>query len=137
MFCSEVILTLGHSKFVKEFFCAAKEKKRYFQVFIAEGAPKYVHDANQSITFYSLGKSFLRLFLQFIASLSWTRFEGHILAKELDKKGFKTTMITDSAVFAMISRVNMVISYFSNYSIQLIYIMNNISCLNLKLVIRL
>ncbi|KAH9681881.1 translation initiation factor eif-2b subunit beta [Citrus sinensis] len=73
---NEVILTLGHSKFVKEFLCAAKEKKRSFEVFIADGAPK---------------------------------FEGHILAKELDKKGLKAIVITDSAVFAMISRVNMVI----------------------------
>lgn len=62
LFCSEVILTLGHSKFVKEFLCAAKEKKRSFQVFIAEGAPKYVIDANQSIPFYGPGKSFLHLF---------------------------------------------------------------------------
>ncbi|KAK9182961.1 hypothetical protein WN944_026109 [Citrus x changshan-huyou] len=73
---NEVILTLGHSMFVKEFLCAAKEKKRSFEVFIADGAPK---------------------------------FEGHILAKELDKKGLKAIVITDSAVFAMISRVNMVI----------------------------
>ncbi|KAH9764225.1 translation initiation factor eif-2b subunit beta [Citrus sinensis] len=50
---SEVILTLGHSKFVKEFLCAAKEKKCSFQVFIADGAPKYVIDASQSIPFYS------------------------------------------------------------------------------------
>ncbi|KAK0608247.1 hypothetical protein LWI29_027876 [Acer saccharum] len=73
---SEVILTLGRSRFVLEFLKAAKEKKRSFHVFIAEGAPRY---------------------------------QGHVLAKELSAKGLKTTVITDSAVFAMISRVNMVV----------------------------
>ena len=38
----------------------------------------------------------------------WIRYQGHILAKELVEKGVQTTVITDSAVFAMISRVNMV-----------------------------
>ncbi|RVW26063.1 Translation initiation factor eIF-2B subunit beta [Vitis vinifera] len=59
-----------------EFLCAAKEKKRSFRVFVAEGAPRY---------------------------------QGHVLAKELVARGLQTTLITDSAVFAMISRVNMVI----------------------------
>ncbi|KAK1293638.1 hypothetical protein QJS10_CPB17g01796 [Acorus calamus] len=73
---NEVILTLGRSRTVMEFLCAAKEKKRSFRVFVAEGAPRY---------------------------------QGHALAKELVAKGIQTTVITDSAVFAMISRVNMVI----------------------------
>ncbi|KAM7472630.1 hypothetical protein LguiA_010813 [Lonicera macranthoides] len=73
---NEVILTLGSSRTVIEFLCAAKEKKRLFRVFVAEGAPRY---------------------------------QGHILAKELVARGLQTTIITDSAVFAMISRVNMVI----------------------------
>ncbi|TQE09598.1 hypothetical protein C1H46_004817 [Malus baccata] len=71
----EVVLTLGQSRTVKKFLCAAK-KKRSFQVFVAEGAPKYL---------------------------------GHVLAKALAAKGLQTTMITDSSVFAMISRVNVVI----------------------------
>lgn len=37
---SEVILTLGSSRTVVEFLCAAKEKKRSFRVFVAEGAPR-------------------------------------------------------------------------------------------------
>ncbi|CAJ1958997.1 unnamed protein product [Sphenostylis stenocarpa] len=73
---NEVILTLGSSKTVFEFLCAAKEKKRSFRVFVAEGAPRY---------------------------------QGHILAKELAARGLQTTVIADSATFAMISRVNMVI----------------------------
>ncbi|XP_024974198.1 translation initiation factor eIF-2B subunit beta-like isoform X2 [Cynara cardunculus var. scolymus] len=73
---NEVILTLGSSGTVIEFLCAAKEKKRSFRVFVAEGAPRY---------------------------------QGHTLAKELVARGLQTTVITDSAVFAMISRVNMVI----------------------------
>ncbi|XP_065634012.1 uncharacterized protein LOC111999363 isoform X2 [Quercus suber] len=73
---NEVILTLGSSRTVLEFLCAAKEKKRSFRVFVAEGAPRY---------------------------------QGHLLAKDLVTRGLQTTLITDSAVFAMISRVNMVI----------------------------
>ncbi|XP_075487434.1 uncharacterized protein LOC142526749 [Primulina tabacum] len=73
---NEVIMTLGSSRTVMEFLCAAKEKKRSFRVFVAEGAPRY---------------------------------QGHDLAKELATRGLQTTVITDSAVFAMISRVNMVI----------------------------
>lgn len=73
---NEVILTLGSSRTVVEFLCAAKEKQRSFRVFVAEGAPRY---------------------------------QGHVLAKELVARGLQTTVITDSAVFAMISRVNMVI----------------------------
>ncbi|MBA0808789.1 hypothetical protein Gohar_024500, partial [Gossypium harknessii] len=65
-----------NSRTVLEFLCAAKEKKRSFRVFVAEGAPRY---------------------------------QGHLLAKELVTRGLQTTLITDSAVFAMISRVNMVI----------------------------
>lgn len=73
---NEVILTLGSSRTVLEFLCTAKEKKRSFRVFVAEGAPRY---------------------------------QGHHLAKELVLRGLQTTLITDSAVFAIISRVNMVI----------------------------
>ncbi|XP_043714281.1 translation initiation factor eIF-2B subunit beta [Telopea speciosissima] len=73
---NEVILTLGSSRTVMEFLCAAKEKQRSFRVFVAEGGPRY---------------------------------QGHSLAKELVARGLQTTVITDSAVFAMISRVNMVI----------------------------
>ncbi|KAK9154697.1 hypothetical protein Sjap_002177 [Stephania japonica] len=73
---NEVILTLGRSRTVMNFLCAAKDKQRSFRVFVAEGAPRY---------------------------------QGHILAKELVARGIQTTVITDSAVFAMISRVNMVI----------------------------
>ncbi|NP_001311704.1 translation initiation factor eIF-2B subunit beta-like isoform X1 [Nicotiana tabacum] len=73
---NEVILTLGNSRTVMEFLCAAKEKKRSFRVFVAEGAPRY---------------------------------QGHALAKELVARGLQTTVITDSAIFAMISRVNMVV----------------------------
>ncbi|GFZ10726.1 NagB/RpiA/CoA transferase-like superfamily protein [Actinidia rufa] len=71
-----VILTLGRSRTVLEFLTAAKQKKRSFRVFVAEGAPRY---------------------------------QGHVLAKELVQRGVQSTLVTDSAVFAMISQVNMVI----------------------------
>ncbi|PSR97934.1 Translation initiation factor eIF-2B subunit beta like [Actinidia chinensis var. chinensis] len=73
---NEVILTLGRSRTVLEFLTAAKQKKRSFRVFVAEGAPRY---------------------------------QGHVLAKELVQRGVQSTLVTDSAVFAMISQVNMVI----------------------------
>ena len=41
---SEVILTFSHSRTVTQFLCAAKEKKRSFGLFVAEGAPKFVLD---------------------------------------------------------------------------------------------
>ncbi|KAG5236379.1 translation initiation factor [Salix suchowensis] len=73
---NESLLTFGRSRTVREFLRAAKEKRRSFRVFVAEGAPKY---------------------------------QGHALAKDLGARGIQTTVITDSAVFAMISRVNMVV----------------------------
>lgn len=47
-----------------------------------------------------------------------TRYQGHVLAKELVAKGLQTTVITDSAIFAMISRVNMVSYYYFHSQIQ-------------------
>lgn len=43
-----------------------------------------------------------------VSSEWFNRYQGHLLAKELVTRGLQTTLITDSAVFAMISRVNMV-----------------------------
>lgn len=43
------------------------------------------------------------------------RYQGHVLAKELVKRGVQSTIVTDSAVFAMISRVNMVIMKFGHF----------------------
>ncbi|XP_061990122.1 uncharacterized protein LOC133708663 isoform X4 [Rosa rugosa] len=37
------------------------------------------------------------------------RYQGHLLAKELAGRGLQTALITDSAIFAMISQVIMVI----------------------------
>lgn len=45
-----------------------------------------------------------------MAIWSLIRYQGHVLAKDLVARGLQTTVITDSAVFAMISRVNMVIA---------------------------
>lgn len=49
--------------------------------------------------------------MPFFVYLVKSRYQGHSLAKELVMRGLQTTVITDSAVFAMISRVNMVNHY--------------------------
>eukprot|EP00250_Pteridium_aquilinum_P012782 c20940_g1_i1 orf=5-1237(-) len=72
---NEVMLTSGRSHAVLHFLLEAK-KKRSFEVFVAEGAPRY---------------------------------QGQTLARELAEANLQTTVIPDSAVFALISRVNMVI----------------------------
>ncbi|KAH7435029.1 hypothetical protein KP509_06G045900 [Ceratopteris richardii] len=72
---NEVIMTCGRSHAVLQFLLEAK-KKRTFEVFVAEGAPRY---------------------------------QGQTLAKELADANLQTTLIADAAVFALISRVNMVV----------------------------
>jgi translation initiation factor 2B subunit (eIF-2B alpha/beta/delta family) len=52
-FDSEVILTLGRSHALLQFLLEAK-KKRSFEVFVAEGAPRY-HSEN----LYAYSQSFL------------------------------------------------------------------------------
>lgn len=91
---------------MKEFLYAAKEKKRSFRVFVAEGAPRFVHLAISLCTNFSYFKSSHLIYYWCFNGL--IRYQGHVLAKELVEKGIQTTVITDSAVFAMISRVNMV-----------------------------
>ncbi|KAK0169155.1 hypothetical protein PV327_002900 [Microctonus hyperodae] len=72
---NEIIMTLGRSKLVEEFFKKASET-RAFEVIVAEGAP----------------------FLS-----------GHEMVGNLSKSKIKTTLISDVAIFAMMSRVNKVI----------------------------
>ncbi|XP_006618947.1 translation initiation factor eIF-2B subunit beta [Apis laboriosa] len=72
---NEIIMTIGTSKLVEEFFKRAAET-RAFEVIVAEGGP----------------------------SLS-----GHEMAVNLAKAKIKTTLISDVAIFAMMSRVNKVI----------------------------
>ncbi|MCO5584146.1 hypothetical protein L7F22_038069 [Adiantum nelumboides] len=72
---NEVIMTCGRSHAVLQFLLEAK-KKRSFEVFVAEGAPRY---------------------------------QGQTLARELADANLQTTLIADAAVYALISRVNMVI----------------------------
>lgn len=54
--------------------------------------------------------------MPFSVCLVKSRYQGHSLAKELVMRGLQTTVITDSAVFAMISRVNMV-NYYESFVI--------------------
>ncbi|XP_077274754.1 eukaryotic translation initiation factor 2B subunit beta [Temnothorax americanus] len=72
---NEIIMTIGKSKLVEEFFKKAADT-RAFDVIIAEGGP----------------------FLS-----------GHEMAANLATAKIKTTLISDAAIFAMMSRVNKVI----------------------------
>lgn len=72
---NEIIMTIGKSKLVEEFFKKAAAT-RAFEIIVAEGGPL-------------LG--------------------GHEMAVNLAKAKIKTTLISDVAIFAMMSRVNKVI----------------------------
>jgi translation initiation factor eIF-2B subunit beta len=83
---------------------------------VAEQALEHIH---QNEVILTLGRSVtLREFLkeakkkrsfQVVIAEGAPRYQGHMLARELADVDLQTTVITDSAVFAMISRVNMVI----------------------------
>lgn len=84
---------------------------------IAEHAVEYIHHHEVILTlgrsravlkFLSAAKVKERSFRVLVAE-GGPRYHGHVLAKELAGIGLKSTLITDSAVFALISRVNMVI----------------------------
>ncbi|RDX82463.1 Translation initiation factor eIF-2B subunit beta, partial [Mucuna pruriens] len=84
---------------------------------IAEQAVEHIHHNEVILTlgssktvleFLYAAKEKQRSFKVFVAEGA-PRYQGHLLAKELAARGLQTTVITDSAVFAMISRVNMVI----------------------------
>lgn len=70
-------------------------------------------------TFISLWATHFTFFSILVISFQIIRYQGHLLAKELVARGLQTTLITDSAVFAMISRVNMVY-YPSQLSLYLV-----------------
>ncbi|KAJ4767720.1 Translation initiation factor eIF-2B subunit beta [Rhynchospora pubera] len=84
---------------------------------ISEQAVEHIHQNEVILTlgrsktvkeFLYAAKQKNRSFRVFVAEGA-PRYQGHVLAKELIQKGLETTVITDSAIFAMISRVNMVI----------------------------
>lgn len=73
---NEIILTLGYSYTVEQFFKHAASKKRQFHVFILEHAPF---------------------------------FTGHKMAINLSQANIPVTVVTDSAVFAIMARVNKIV----------------------------
>lgn len=73
---NEIILTLGYSYTVEQFFKYAASKKRQFHVFILEHAPF---------------------------------FTGHEMAVNLSQANIPVTLVTDSAVFAIMARVNKIL----------------------------
>nr|XP_024358673.1 translation initiation factor eIF-2B subunit beta-like isoform X3 [Physcomitrium patens]XP_024358674.1 translation initiation factor eIF-2B subunit beta-like isoform X3 [Physcomitrium patens] len=87
-----------------------------YHTHVAEQALEHIHQ-NEVILTLGRSRSLLKFLLeakkkrsfQVVVAEGAPRYQGHTLAKELAEKGLQTTVITDSAVFAMISRVNMVI----------------------------
>ncbi|KAJ8530648.1 hypothetical protein K7X08_023529 [Anisodus acutangulus] len=84
---------------------------------IAEQAVEHIHQNEVILTlgssrtafeFLCAAKEKKRSFRVVVAEGA-PRYQGHALAKELVARGLQTTVVTDSAIFAMISRVNMVI----------------------------
>lgn len=73
---NEVILTVGRSKTIEKFLKEAADKKRVFEVVVAESAPSLA---------------------------------GQEMAKSLAAAGIETTVISDSAVYAIMARVNQVL----------------------------
>ncbi|CAF1674665.1 unnamed protein product [Adineta ricciae] len=73
---NEIILTLGYSYTVEQFFKYAASKKRQFHVFILEHAPF---------------------------------FTGHKMAVNLSQANIPVTVVTDSAVYAIMARVNKIL----------------------------
>lgn len=73
---NEVILTVGCSRTIEKFLKEAADKKRVFEVIVAEGAPSLA---------------------------------GQDMAKSLAGAGIETTVIADSAVYAIMARVNQVL----------------------------
>ena len=93
IYSDEVIMTCGRSKTVEAFLKYAAKKKRRFQVVIAECAPFYnvIIDSKSN----SLSNDL--------------HLKGHELAASLSNDKINTTIIPDSAIFALMSRVNKVI----------------------------
>ncbi|OIT34146.1 PREDICTED: translation initiation factor eIF-2B subunit beta-like [Nicotiana attenuata] len=84
---------------------------------IAEQAVEHIHQneviltlgsSRTALEFLCAAKEKKRSFRVVVAEGA-PRYQGHALAKELVGRGLQATVVTDSAIFAMISRVNMVI----------------------------
>ncbi|CAM6113365.1 unnamed protein product [Calypogeia fissa] len=83
---------------------------------VAEQALEHIHQneviltmgRSRTLLHFLLGAKKKRSFQVVVAEGS-PRFQGHELARELVAEKLQTTLIADAAVFAMISRVNMVI----------------------------
>jgi translation initiation factor eIF-2B subunit beta len=85
---SEIILTLGANPDVEAFFKQAKTPKK------EKGDKK--------------GEKKDRTF-QVIVAESAPSYDGHKMAESLSEMGIYTTVVSDSAIFAVMSRVNKVI----------------------------
>lgn len=91
-------MTIGYSKTVSAFLKTAA-KNRVFQVIVAECAP-FFHVGNYSLK---------RFFILYLSINSIVCLQGHKLASDLAEARISTTLIPDSAIFAMMARVNKVI----------------------------
>jgi translation initiation factor eIF-2B subunit beta len=59
-------------------------------------------------TFYFLKEAFKKRDFQVVVAEGCPRYDGHTMARKLSDVGVQTTLITDSAVFAMMARANKV-----------------------------
>lgn len=94
-------MTIGRSRLVEKFFKKAAET-RAFEVIVVEGAPFL--DVREKSLFELNPQRKCAANIQF-----YCLFQGHEMASNLAKAQIKTTLISDAAIFAMMSRVNKVI----------------------------
>ncbi len=107
----QVILTFGMSD-TTFYFLKEASKKREFQVIVAEGTWHYFQMLDQRRISFSFHRSrFLNGFFSpcfVFREPGCPRYDGHLMAKKLSDSGIQTTLIADSAVFAMMARANKV-----------------------------
>lgn len=59
-------------------------------------------------TYYFLKEACKKRDFQVVVAEGCPRYDGHIMAKKLAEAGVQATLISDSAVFAMMARANKV-----------------------------
>lgn len=106
----ECILTYGYSKIVEQFLKAAGAKRK-FQVCIVLLLSAAMHTQSTSVRFCP-NKFLCTYLIQLVVAESNPSLEGHKLASSLCKvPSIGVTLIPDSNIYALMSRVNKVSAY--------------------------